>query len=132
MARRGEMRRKEKRAERRNAPNWHRVKLECAKLRSRHSETRQTGPRQTRTRQRETRQTGMTPLQYSVVGHCNSRLDSCWCFCIFIGHKHRLIVATRSKPENGSNLICATQPSRLSPFQTITDCWLSIISFVGP
>ena len=107
------------------------VKLERAKLRSRHSETRQTGPRQTRTRQRETRQTGMTPLQYSV-GHCNSRLDSCWCFCIFIGHKHRLNVATRSKPKNGSNLICATQPSRLSPFQTITDCWLSIITFVGP
>ena len=47
-------------------------------------------------------------LQY-CVGHCNSRLDSWWCFCIFIAHNHRLNVATRSKPKNGSNLICATQ-----------------------
>ena len=39
-------------------------------------------------------------LQYSV-GHCNSRLDSCWCFCIFMAHNHRLNVATRSKPKNG-------------------------------
>ena len=46
-------------------------------------------------------------LQYSV-GHCNFRLDSC-CFCIFIAHNHRLNVATRSKPKNGSNLICATK-----------------------
>ena len=37
-------------------------------------------------------------LQYSV-GHCNSRLDSCWCFCIFIAHNHRLNVATVANPK---------------------------------
>ena len=42
-----------------------------------------------------------TQLLLYSVGHCNSRLDSCWCFCIFIAHNHRLNVATPSKPKNG-------------------------------
>ena len=45
--------------------------------------------------------------------------------CIFVAHNHRLKF---SKSKNGSNLICATRcPTRLSPFQTMTDCWLSIV-----
>ena len=38
------------------------------------------------------------------VGQCNSRLDSCWCFCIVIAHNHRL----NANPKKAKTVGCVS------------------------